>query len=70
MVLTPAHVYAAGHYQRVKKEPELWVISRKDGKVVHKTPAGGFPAFFGMSAAGKRLFVADRDGKLICFQSK
>jgi hypothetical protein len=33
-------------------------------------PVEGFPAFFGMSAAGKRLFVATREGKLICYQAK
>jgi outer membrane protein assembly factor BamB len=70
MVLTPKYIYCAGHYQRVKKAPELWVVSRKDGKVLSKTPVEGFPAFMGMSAAGKRLFVATRDGKLICFKAE
>jgi outer membrane protein assembly factor BamB len=70
MVLTPKYIYCVGHYQRVKKAPELWVVSRTDGKVVSKTPVEGFPAFMGMSAAGKRLFVATRDGKLICFKAK
>jgi outer membrane protein assembly factor BamB len=70
MVLTPQHVYAVGHYQRVKKSPELWVLSREDGKVVNTIPVDGFPAFFGMSAAGNRLLVATREGKLICYEGK
>jgi len=70
MVLTPEHVYCAGHYQRIKRKPELWVLSRKDGKVLKKIAVGGFPAFMGASAAGKRLFIATREGKLICFEGK
>jgi len=70
MVLTPDYVYAAGHYQRVKKDPELWIMSRKDGKVLKKFPAGGFPAFLGMSASGNKLYVSTREGKLICFEGK
>jgi outer membrane protein assembly factor BamB len=70
MVLTPQHVYAVGHYQRVKQTPELWVVSREDGKVLNSIPVDGFPAFFGMSAAGNRLFVATREGKLICLEGR
>jgi hypothetical protein len=68
IVLTPQFAYCAGHYQRIKKLPELWVVSREDGKVVSTVPVDGLPAFMGMSAAGRRLFVATRDGKLICYQ--
>jgi len=67
LVLTPRYVYCVGHYQRVKKAPELWVVSRESGEIVSRTPVGGFPAFLGMSAAHGRLFVATREGKLICF---
>ena len=70
IVLTPKYAYCAGHYQRVKKDPEIWVLSRQDGKAVSTIPAQGFPAFMGMSAAGNRLFVSTRDGKLICFEGK
>lgn len=70
IVLTPKFAYCVGHYQREKKEPELWVVSREDGKVAATLPAGGFPAFFGMSAAEKRVFVSTRDGKLVCFQGQ
>ncbi len=70
IVLTPQFAYCAGHYQRVKKAPELWVISREDGKVVSTLPVEGLPSFMGMSAAGKRLFVATREGKLICYEGE
>ncbi len=70
MVLTPERIYCVGHYQRVKKDPELWIVSRKDGSVVKTVPVGGFPAFLGMSATGNKLFIATREGKLICFEGK
>jgi outer membrane protein assembly factor BamB len=67
VVLTPQYAYVAGHYRRVKGEPEIWVLAREDGKVVSKTPVSGFPAYLGMSASEGRLFVATREGKLICY---
>jgi hypothetical protein len=70
MVLTQQHFFCVGHYQRIKKAPELWVVSRRDGTVVSKMPVNGYPAFLGMSAAGGRLFIATREGKLICLQSR
>ncbi len=70
MVLTPQYVYCVGHYQRVKKAPELWVLSREDGKVAKTFTVEGFPAFLGMSAAGSRLFISTREGKLICYQTR
>jgi len=70
VVVTPARLYCVGHYQRIKKDPELWVVSREDGKVLGTVPVEGFPVFFGMSAAGNRLFVSTREGKLICYESK
>ena len=33
-------------------------------------PVDGFPSFCGMSAAGKRLFVSTREGKLICYKGE
>jgi outer membrane protein assembly factor BamB len=68
IVLTPQYAYCVGHYQRVKKAPEIWVLSREDGKALNTVPVDGFPAFFGASAAGNRLFIATREGKLICYQ--
>ena len=63
----PAGGGAVGHYQRERKDPELWIISRKDGRVIKTIPVDGFPAFLGMSASGGKLFISTRSGKLICF---
>jgi hypothetical protein len=70
IVLTPTHIYGMGHYRREKGDPEIWVMSRADGQVVGKTPINGFPAFLGASAADNRLFVATREGKLICYRAE
>jgi len=70
IVLTPSHAYVVGHYRRIKGEPEIWVVARENGKVLSKTPVGGLPAFLGTSAAGNRLFISTREGKLICFEGK
>jgi hypothetical protein len=70
IVLTPQRIYCVGHYQRVAKGPEFWVVSREDGKVINTISVEGFPAFLGMSAAGNRLFIATREGKLICYEGK
>lgn len=70
IVLTPGRAYCIGHYQRVDKGPELWVVSPEDGKVVSTIPVDAFPAFNGMSASGNRLLVSTRDGRLICYQGK
>jgi len=70
IVLAKQHIFCVGHYQRIKKDPELWVVSRSDGTVVSKIPVDGFPAFLGMSSAGGRLFIATREGKLICLQPR
>lgn len=70
IVLTPQLVYCVGHYQRVKKGPELLVVAREDGKVLNTVAVEGYPAFNGMSAAGKRLFISTREGKLICYETR
>jgi outer membrane protein assembly factor BamB len=70
IVITPQRIYVVGHYQRVKKGSELWVLSREDGTVINTIPVEGYPAFMGTSAAGKRLFVSTREGKLICYEGK
>jgi outer membrane protein assembly factor BamB len=68
IVLTPQRIYCVGHYQRAKKTPELWVLAREDGQVISTVPVEGYPAFMGMSAAGNRLFISTREGKLISYQ--
>jgi outer membrane protein assembly factor BamB len=68
IVLTPKYVYCVGHYRRIKGDPEIWILSREDGKVISKTPVNGFPAYLGMSASENKLFVSTREGSLICYQ--
>lgn len=68
IVLTPQYIYCVGHYQRIKKDPEIWVMSRENGKVLSVIPVEGYPSFLGMSVVGKNLMVSTRDGKLICFE--
>ncbi len=70
IVLTPKFVHVVGHYRRVEGKPEIWTLSREDGKTLAKTPVDGFPAFCGASAAGNRFFVATREGKLICYEAR
>lgn len=70
LVLTPQHLYVVGHYSRIKKDSEIWVMSREDGKILNTIPVNGYPTYFGMSAAGENLFVSTREGKLICYRKK
>ncbi|MHC4914524.1 MAG: outer membrane protein assembly factor BamB family protein [Planctomycetota bacterium] len=53
-----------------KKGGEVWALSAADGKKLSslKLPAG--PVFDGMAAAGGRLYLSCRDGKLRCFGKK
>jgi len=68
LLLTRDAVYCVGHYEKGARPAELWVISPQDGKVVGTHTIKGFPAYNGMSAAGKRLFIATREGRLLCFE--
>jgi hypothetical protein len=45
----------------------LQVFSTKDGSQVNSLSLPAPPAFDGLSAAGERLYLATRDGKVICF---
>lgn len=69
IVLTPKLAFVVGHYYRVKGEPELWVMSREDGKILNKYTLNGIPSFGGMSLSENKLYIATRDGKLICFEN-
>ncbi len=68
MVLTPQHIYCAGHYQRIDKKPELWIISRKTGKIEKTVTLPAIPAFLGMSLAQGNLLISTRDGRLLCLK--
>jgi hypothetical protein len=45
----------------------LQVFSVEDGSLVKSRELPSPPAFDGMSAAGGRLYLSTRDGKVICF---
>jgi len=44
----------------------LWAISAKDGKRIAECKLASPPVFDGMSAADGRLYLATRDGKIVC----
>ncbi len=49
---------------------ELWAVSTTDGHRLGKYPLEDPPVFDGMAAAGGRLYISARDGKLICFEGR
>ena len=69
-VVTTDAVYGVGHYESGGRAAELRVISFVDGKVLATHEIDAFPAYNGMSAAGNKLFVATREGKLICLEGR
>jgi len=50
-----------------RKGASLQVFSTKDGSLIKSHELSSLPAFDGLSAAGGRLYLATRDGKVICF---
>ena len=70
LLVTKDKVYCAGHYDKEDKLPELREISMADGSTLATHILDSIAAYNGMSAAGNKLFVATRDGKLICFECK
>jgi len=70
LVVGSKHIYAVGHFAREKRDSELRVISPANGKTLHTVKLKNWAAYDGTSVAGKRLFVATREGKLICFEGK
>ncbi len=53
-----------------KKGGELWALSAADGRRLHSLKLEAPPVFDGMAAAGGRLYLATKDGKLRCFGKK
>jgi outer membrane protein assembly factor BamB len=49
---------------------ELWLISAADGKKLLSLPLASAPAEDGIAVAGGRVFVATRDGAVLCFGKK
>lgn len=44
----------------------LWSVSTADGKKLAEIKLDAEPVFDGLIAAGGRLFMATRDGRLLC----
>jgi len=59
--------FCAGGKVDDPKKGLLVAISRKDGNELGKWPVAGVPVKDGMAAADGHLYVATRDGKIICF---
>jgi outer membrane protein assembly factor BamB len=70
LLLSADRAYCAGHYVSGNKPPELREISLADGKILATHELKCFPTYNGTSVAGKRLFIATREGRLICFEGK
>ncbi len=70
LLLTPDRAYCVGHYEENSKPAELREISLKDGSIAATHEINGFPVYNGMAVAGKKLFLATREGKLICFEGQ
>jgi hypothetical protein len=48
----------------------LWAVSAKDGAKLAEYKLGSVPVFDGMICANGRLFVATKDGKVLCIGAK
>ena len=53
---------------RGRKGGVLWAISPADGKKRAACSLDSPPVFDGMIAAGRRLYIATRDGRIVCFE--
>jgi len=49
------------------KGGELWALSAAEGKKLTSLKLDAPPVFDGMAAAGGRLYLSTRDGRLLCF---
>jgi hypothetical protein len=81
MVLSGQHLYLAGPPDVVVQDDpmaafegrgggRLWVVSSDDGKRLAEYNLEQPPVFDGMSAAAGRLYLATRNGSLICMGAK
>jgi len=70
LLVTPDAAYCVGHYEENDQLAQLRVISLRDGSILSFHQINGFPSYNGTSAAGDKLFVATREGRLVCFEGK
>ncbi len=50
-----------------RKEGALWAVSMADGKKLVEYPLDSPPVFNGIAAAGGRLYLSTKDGKILCY---
>lgn len=70
LLLTPDAAYCVGHYEESHRSAQLRVVSLSDGAILATHEINGFPSYNGTSATGNKLFVATREGRVICFEGK
>jgi hypothetical protein len=81
MLISPGRLYLAGPPDVVLRDDPmaafegragglLWVASSEDGKRLAEYKLDHPPVLDGMSAAAGRLYLATRDGSLVCMGAK
>jgi len=79
MVLTKEVLFLAGPPDVVPQEDpytafegragaKLWAVSTEDGSRLAEYELDSPPVFDGISAAGRRLYVATQDGNVLCME--
>jgi len=65
-------LFVAGPNDRFRRTPggQLWVLSAKDGAILKQYALPKPPVAEGLAAADDRLYVAARDGTLLCYGKK
>ena len=48
----------------------LWALAKTDGKLLTRYALDTIPVFDGMAAAGRRLFLATTDGRVLCLAGR
>jgi len=79
MVLADRTLFVAGPLGETRRSIDafegregirLRAVSTADGRTLAEYPLDALPVFDGMAAAGGRLFLATRDGRVVCFNGK
>ena len=76
MVLADGTLFVAGPLGETRRSIDafegkegirLRAVSTADGTTLAEYPLDALPVFDGMAAAGGRLFLTTRDGRVVCF---